>query len=77
MDDRTTRDPISRRDFLRSSTTVVAAGIIGGAAGATAAVAASAKPRRDPVVELPWPWAEIDPLEAGRRAFRHYHDTGG
>lgn len=72
MDDRTTRRSLSRRGFLRRGSTIVAAGVVGGAAAATPALA-----RRDEVVGLPWPWAKIDPLEAGRRAFRHYHDTGG
>ncbi len=26
---------------------------------------------------LPWPWKKLDPMEAGKRAFRLYHEKGG
>ena len=26
---------------------------------------------------LPWPWAQLDPREAGRRAYRFYKERGG
>jgi hypothetical protein len=38
------------------------------------AEAAQPRPER---AELPWPWAKIDPMEAGRRSFHNYHEHGG
>ena len=66
--------PCSRRRFLNCGAAFVAGGLIGGAAGMTSA--ATAQPNRG-TTELPWPWAKIDPMEAGRRSFRNYHEHGG
>jgi len=35
------------------------------------------KPSADAAPALPWPWLKIDPMEAGSRAYRFYHDIGG
>jgi hypothetical protein len=74
MDDRASCRSFSRRGFLRTGTTAVAAGIIGTAAGMTTAAANQANPA---TVKLPWPWARIDPMEAGSRAYHYYHESGG
>jgi hypothetical protein len=48
--------------------------------GVVAAYAASATPKPESPVgppPLPWKWVSLDPLEAGRRAYRYYFDKGG
>jgi hypothetical protein len=62
----------SRRDVLAGSAALVAGGLLGGAATAYAAGAARADS-----APLPWKWATLDPLEAGRRAYRFYKERGG
>jgi hypothetical protein len=74
MADDSTRRPCSRRSFLNGGAAFVAGGLIGSAAGM--ASAAAAQPNRA-AAELPWPWAKIDPMEAGRRSFHNYHEKGG
>jgi hypothetical protein len=66
---------VSRRDVLTASAALVAGGGIGSVLTARAAPAAS--PAGAP--PLPWKWVTLDPLEAGRRAYRIYLDkkTGG
>lgn len=75
-----TSDPSrpSRRSFLNAGAHLIGGGVIGGVAGAVLAEppAPSRAPGTGPA-ELPWPWAKIDPMEAGSRAFRYYHDAGG
>lgn len=53
----------------------MAGGLVGGAAGCLVP-AASKEPDADPLA-LPWPWAPLDPLEAGVRSYRAYLDAGG
>ncbi len=65
----------SRRRFLNSGAAFLAGGVIGNAAGVSSA--ASTKPTSEASAELPWEWGRIDPMEAGSRAFRYYHDLGG
>lgn len=65
----------SRRNLLSGGAAFVAGGLLGSAAGGVVP-ALSKEPPGDPDA-LPWPWAPIDPMEAGSRAFRRYHDTGG
>ena len=43
--------------------------------GAATAYAATSPPDDPP--PLPWKWATLDPLEAGRRAYRFYKEKGG
>ena len=64
----------SRRRFLNGGAAFVAGGLIGSATGVVSA--AAKRPSRE-MAELPWRWAKIDPMEAGSRAFRYYHDAGG
>jgi hypothetical protein len=68
---------LSRRTLLKESAAVLAGGAVGAAgayaaAPASAAVTAAAEPP-----PLPWKWVRLDPLEAGRRAYRFYKEKGG
>jgi hypothetical protein len=63
----------SRRDILARSTAFLAGGLMGGAAAAYAAAEATPQEGLPP---LPWKWAKLDPLEAGRRAYRNYFQGG-
>jgi hypothetical protein len=74
MTDDSHNAPCSRRSFLNGGAAFVAGGLIGSATGI--ASAAAKRPTRE-TAELPWPWAKIDPMEAGERAYRSYHDAGG
>jgi len=67
----------SRRSILTGSAVLLAGGAMGGVMAAYAA-SAPAKPET-PVgaPPLPWKWVSLDPLEAGRRAYRFYFDKGG
>ncbi|MGI9354613.1 MAG: hypothetical protein ACR2PF_05585 [Rhizobiaceae bacterium] len=57
-----------RRGMLVGTGAVLA----GGAAGrATAQQEAPAAP------DLPWPWTNIDPMEAGSRTYKAYLEQGG
>lgn len=60
---------ISRRSMLKGS----AAFLVGGAVGCS-----SNKPAAGSPPPLPWPWAKLDPMEAGRRAYQNYlKEPGG
>jgi hypothetical protein len=63
---------IDRRSILTGSGAFLVGAGIGGALNASAAPneAATAPP-------LPWKWVKLDPLEAGRRAYRFYKEKGG
>jgi hypothetical protein len=66
----------TRRSILIGSASLLVGGALGGAAVAHAA----APGRREAPVgapPLPWKWARLDPLEAGRRAYRFYKEKGG
>jgi hypothetical protein len=63
----------TRRSILRGSAMLLVGGIAGrnsNAYGAPMTAAATAPP-------LPWKWVKLDPLEAGRRAYRAYLKEGG
>ncbi len=61
----------SRRELIKSS----AAFVVGGGVGATVGKLAGQSPGPVPgAPPLPWKWGEIDPLEAGQRAYRLYFD---
>ena len=65
-------ETFSRRDFM------TAAGIF--AAGGIAGCTSRALPPTPTVTEpppLPWKWTKLDPLEAGRRAYRGYLSKPG
>jgi hypothetical protein len=61
-----------RRDVLTASAALLA----GGFAGSTAARVGHAANPQPPseAVPLPWPWTQLDPAEAGRRAYLFYKD---
>jgi hypothetical protein len=63
----------SRRSILTGSAILLAGGIVGRASSAFGA----AKPSVDKAPPLPWKWVKLDPLEAGRRAYRAYLEHGG
>jgi len=61
--------PISRRDVLAASAALVTGAGIGAALTGCSPNGPSAA-----VPPLPWKWTKLDPLEAGRRAYRIYLD---
>jgi hypothetical protein len=67
---------VSRRSMLRESAALLVGGVAGSAVGAYATTPAAAQvpPAAPP---LPWKWVKLDPLEAGRRAYRYYGTKGG
>lgn len=68
---------VSRRGLLKGSAMFLA----GGAAGYLGSTALGAVPAPTPAVAdapaLPWPWVTLDPLEAGRLAYRSYLEKKG
>jgi hypothetical protein len=64
----------SRRRFLRSGAALLAGAVIG---GTSAKALSQPKPSAEAAPALPWPWSQIDPMEAGSRAYRSYLDVGG
>lgn len=63
-----------RRNVLAASAALLAGGAVGNFvtdAGATSTESSTE------VIPLPWPWATLDPLEAGRRGYRFYKEKGG
>jgi hypothetical protein len=67
----------SRRNMLTGSAALLAGGGIGSAMTnlVGSAAAATGSPAEAP--PLPWKWVRLDPLEAGRRAYRFYKEKGG
>jgi hypothetical protein len=68
-------DLLSRRNILKGS----AVFLVGGAVGrlSNAYVASAAAPTAGNAAPLPWKWVTLDPLEAGRRAYRSYLEKKG
>jgi hypothetical protein len=67
---------VSRRSLLKGS----AAFLLGGAVGCSSNKASppTATPAAGNPPPLPWPWAKLDPMEAGRRAYQNYlKEPGG
>jgi len=64
---------LSRRSVLKGSALLLAGGIGGRMSSAYAA----AKPKFAPAPPLPWKWTRLDPMEAGRRAYRSYLKNKG
>lgn len=62
-------DP-SRRWLIKSGGILLAGSLVG-----CDSVNTSRSAQTPP--ELPWHWSRIDPMEAGSRAFRAYHEKGG
>lgn len=74
MGDDSSSASCSRRRFLNGGAAFVAGGLVGSAAGVVSAASRQPSPG---AAALPWPWAKVDPMEAGRRSFRNYHEHGG
>ena len=53
--------------------------LVGGGALLAGGAAGRATAQQDPpsAPELPWPWVEIDPMEAGERTYNAYLTQGG
>jgi hypothetical protein len=64
---------VSRRSILKGSALLLTGGIAGRISNSYAAPA----PTIAPAPPLPWKWTKLDPLEAGRRAYRAYLTGGG
>jgi hypothetical protein len=64
---------VSRRRILTQSAMLLAGGIVGGMSNACSAPA----PTSTAAPPLPWKWVKLDPLEAGRRAYRSYLEKKG
>jgi len=58
----------SRRSILKGSALLLTGGIAGGISNACSA----SVPTSTTAPPLPWKWVKLDPLEAGRRAYRNY-----
>ena len=68
----------SRRHMLAGAAALVAGGGIGSAiTGLVSSASAATKPPADAAPPLPWKWTRLDPIEAGRRAYRFYKEKGG
>ena len=64
---------ISRRNMLKGSALLLTGGIAGGISNACSAPV----PTSTAAPPLPWKWVKLDPLEAGRRAYRFYLKNKG
>jgi len=64
---------VSRRRILTGSAMLLTGGIVGGMSNACSAPA----PTPTTAPPLPWKWVKLDPLEAGRRAYRSYLEKKG
>jgi hypothetical protein len=67
----------SRRNLLIGSAGLLVGGAMGGAVGAYAAGVPAKNDTANEAPPLPWKWVKLDPLEAGRRAYRYYKEKGG
>jgi hypothetical protein len=63
----------SRRNFI----TKLGIFLAGGIAGHGTSFASTPTPTAAAAPPLPWKWVKLDPLEAGRRAFRAYLEHKG
>jgi hypothetical protein len=74
MEEEEKRAPsLSRRGFLTGTGIFVAGGI----AGYGTSLALPSTPTVTEAPPLPWKWTRLDPLEAGRRAYRSYLEKKG
>jgi hypothetical protein len=62
----------SRRNFITKAGIFLAGGI----AGHGTSFASTPAPTVTEPPPLPWKWVKLDPLEAGRRAYRAYQKKG-
>jgi hypothetical protein len=51
--------------------------LAGGIVGRISNAVGEPKPAADKAPPLPWKWVKLDPLEAGRRAYRSYLKNKG
>jgi hypothetical protein len=63
----------SRRSILTGS----AALLLGGIAGRLSNAYAEPAPQYAPAPPLPWAWTNLDPMEAGTRAYQNYLKNKG
>ena len=63
----------SRRNFMTTAGIFLA----GGMAGYGTSLALPQTPKLTEPPSLPWPWIMLDPMEAGRRAYRSYLEKKG
>jgi hypothetical protein len=63
---------LSRRNFITRAG-IFLAGVIAGHGTSFASTPAPTVAEAPPI---PWKWVKLDPLEAGRRAYRFYKDKG-
>ena len=66
---------ISRRSMLKGSGIFLLGGTLGCVSKAYSPSAAATRAGDAP--PLPWPWVKLDPMEAGRRAYRGYLENHG
>ncbi len=66
---------ISRRNMLMGSAVFLCGGAVGSFSNAYSA--STAAPAAGNAPPLPWPWVKLDPLEAGRRAYKSYLKNKG
>jgi hypothetical protein len=64
---------VSRRSLLTGSALLLTGGIAGRISNAYSA----SEPTPAAAPPLPWKWTKLDPLEAGRRAYRAYLTGSG
>jgi len=74
MGDGKTPKGYTRRRFLKCGGALVAGGVIG---GASANAFSQSKQSADAPPPLPWEWVQLDPMEAGTRAYHTYLNAGG
>jgi len=67
----------SRRNMLAGSAALLAGGGLGSVMTSFVRSASAADPAPAEPPALPWKWTKLDPLEAGRRAYRFYKEKGG
>lgn len=65
---------VSRRNMIKGTAAFLAGGALGRVSNAYPASAEAPKTGNPP--PLPWKWIKLDPLEAGRRAYRAYFKGG-
>jgi hypothetical protein len=73
-----TFEPVeSRRNVLVNAAAVLATGAVGSIVTDSAQPAFAQSSAAGAPPPLPWKWARLEPLEAGRRAYRFYKERGG
>ena len=64
---------VSRRSILQGSAVL----LVGGIAGRMSSAYAAPEPNFAPAPPLPWKWTNLDPMEAGTRAYQNYLKNKG